>query len=258
MLGTMRIRNEQMRTFEGDAARRFEDEMVAHSRAFTPRLCEVLGEEQLRVALRAAIEKAGTYGFTNRGPIRLYIELMFLCGSAFDTDPQYPGLGKVLRATGDQMERAEEIHQGSLDYLDKVSGPRAVNLHKALKDVLGFVRVPLEFPDGFVAGMLREMERIYPQKAAYIGEPAMSAIVEEGLAAARKHGFDQERQQTLLVVLMYSFGHGCTNDPLYPWIARTLNDEKIVDPAARAARLEKKAVTWLEHVVARNEELART
>ncbi len=254
----MRIRDEQMKTFERDAQRRFEDEMVAHSRAFTPRLCEVLGEAQLRVVVRAAIEKAGTYGFTNRGPIRLYMELMFLCGSAFDTDPQYPGLGKVLRAPGDQMERAEEIHQGSLDYLDKVSGPRAANLHKALKDLSGFVQAPLEFPDGFTAGMLRAMERIYPQKAAYIGEAAMGAIIEEGLAEAGKQGFDETRQQTLLVVLMYSFGHGCTNDPLYPWISSTLNDRRIVDRKARAARLEKKAVTWLEHVVARNEEMARS
>jgi len=52
---------------------------------------------------------------------------------------------------------------------------------------------------------------------------------------------------------MFSFGHGCTDDPLYPWISRTLHDERIVNSEARAARLEKKAVTWLEHVNARNE-----
>ena len=55
----------------------------------------------------------------------------------------------------------------------------------------------------------------------------------------------------MVVVLMFAFGHGCTDDPLYPWISRTLKNERIVDPAARAGRLEKKAVTWLEHVLAR-------
>jgi hypothetical protein len=50
---------------------------------------------------------------------------------------------------------------------------------------------------------------------------------------------------------MFAFGHGCTHDPLYPWIARTLKDERIKDPAARAERLEKKAITWLDHVLAR-------
>ena len=48
---------------------------------------------------------------------------------------------------------------------------------------------------------------------------------------------------------MFAFGHGCCEDPLYPWIARTLTDEKITDAEARAKRLEKKAITWLDHVL---------
>jgi hypothetical protein len=49
-----------------------------------------------------------------------------------------------------------------------------------------------------------------------------------------------------MVVLMFAFGHGCSNDLLYPWISRTLTDERIIEPAAREERLEKKATTWLE------------
>ena len=51
------------------------------------------------------------------------------------------------------------------------------------------------------------------------------------------------------MLLMFAFGHGCCDDPLYPWIARTLNDERITDPPARAKRLETKALTWLDHVL---------
>ena len=51
-------------------------------------------------------------------------------------------------------------------------------------------------------------------------------------------------------MLMLAFGHGCADDPLYPWIARTLQDEAITDGAARATYLEAKALTWLEHVLA--------
>src|SRR5690348_3667675 len=117
------VRAPQMKVFEQDSLRRFEDEMVVHSRGFAPELCKVLGEEQLRVALRQAMARATTYGFTNRGPMRLYIELMFLCGSDFDTDPQYPLIGEILRAPGPQMQRAQQIHEGYLDYLENVSGP---------------------------------------------------------------------------------------------------------------------------------------
>ena len=79
-----------MLAFEQAALRRFEDEMVVHSKDFSPLLCEIIGEDQLRVAVRQAMARAAGYGFTYRGPIRLFIEMMFLCGSAFDTDPQYP------------------------------------------------------------------------------------------------------------------------------------------------------------------------
>jgi hypothetical protein len=39
-----------MRVFEERAWQQFEEEMVAHSKDFSPRLCEVIGDEQLRVA----------------------------------------------------------------------------------------------------------------------------------------------------------------------------------------------------------------
>jgi hypothetical protein len=250
----LQIRAEQMAVFEQAALRRFEDEMVAHSKDFAPTLCEIIGEEQLRVALRHAMARAARYGFTNRGPIRLFIEMMFLCGSAFDTDPQYPALSKVLRSSDDQMDRAEQIHEGFLDYLERVSGPGAANVRKALRDLLTFARKPLTFSaNDFVAGMLQEMTRAFPQKAVYVGEEALTALIHEGIAEARKYGFATVRPKAMVVVLMFAFGHGCTYDPLYPWISRTLSDPRIIDSAARAQRLEKKALTWLEYVVSGNE-----
>lgn len=246
------MRQEQVESFRQDALQKFEEEMVEHSKEFSPKLCEVIGDEQLRVALRSAMRRAEAYGFTNRGPTRLFIEMTFLCGSAFDTDPQYGAVGEVLRASGDQMQRAEQIHEGFLDYLEKVSGPGAVNVRKALNDLLNFAQMELAFPDGFVPGMLSEMRRVFPQKADWVGEAGLKALIDEGIAEARQYRFNTVRQVALLVVLRFAFGHGCTDDPLYPWIARTLKDERITEPAARAARLEKKAITWLEHVVERN------
>jgi hypothetical protein len=252
------IRAEQMKTFEQAARRQFEEEMVAHSKDFSPRLCEVIGDDQLRSALRHAITRAEQYRFTYRGPVRLFIEMTFLCGSAFDTDPQYAAVGEVLRASGDQMQRAQQIHEGYLDYLDTVSGPGAANVRKALSDLLIFARMPITFSNDFGRSMLQEMNRVFPQKTVYVGEAALKALIDESIVESRTYGFDTARQRALLVVLKFSFGHGCTDDPLYPWIAQTLRDERIVDPAARAARLEKKAVTWLEHVVARNEQGSHT
>ncbi len=255
----LRVRARQVNAFKKVALKNFEDEMVAHSKEFSPRLCEILGDQQLRLAIRQAINRANGYGFSYRGPVRLYIEMMFLCGSAFDSDPQYPAIGEILRASGDQMQRAEQIHEGYLDYLANVSGPGAMNVRKALRDLSIFARQPITFSaDDFVPGMLQEMNRVFPQKAIYVGEKALTALIDEGRTEARNYGFPTLRGEVLVVVLMFAFGHGCTNDPLYPWISRTLNDERIINPTARANRLERKAFTWLEHVLAWHDESAQT
>ena len=246
------IRPEQMAVFERGMAHRFEDEMVAHGKAFSPRLSEVLGEDQLRVAIRSAIARAGRHGFTLRGPIRLFVELSFLWGSGFDTDPQYPAVGALLRAGTDEMERAMSIHAEFLHYLERVSGEGAANVRRALRELSAFARRPTTYSsDGLVAAVLEEMARAFPQKVDYVGESGLRALIGEGLARSERYGFSTPRQATLVVVLMFAFGHGCTDDPLYPWISRTLNDDRVVSAAARADRLERKATTWLDHVLAR-------
>ena len=98
--------------------------------------------------------------------------------------------------------------------------------------------------------MLQEIAFLYPQKAAYIGDKRLKALIHEGIGKAREQRFSTVREVVLLIVLLLAFGHGCDADPLYPWIARTLQDEAIADPAAGAKRLEKKALTWLEQVLA--------
>jgi hypothetical protein len=97
------------------------------------------------------------------------------------------------------------------------------------------------------------MTDAFPQKAAYIGEEALTTLIQDGRAEARKFGFTTLRAEALVVVLMFAFGHGCTDDPLYPWISRTLTDERIVSTEARAMRLEKKALKWLDHVLAKHQ-----
>jgi hypothetical protein len=245
------ISKAQMTAFQQAALLRFENEMVVHSQDFAPELSKVLGEAQLRVAVRGAVARADSYGFTNRGPIRLFIELMFLFGSAFDTDPQYPWAASILRESSEQMQRAERLYEKVLDYQEKVSGPDALNTREALKSLDLLSKQTLTYSaNDFVPSMLREMSLTFPQKAAYLGDEALQALIRESCTVAQQARFSTARSYTLIVALMFAFGHGCVDDPLYPWIANTLRDGKIVDPAARAEHLEKKALTWLDHVLA--------
>jgi hypothetical protein len=245
------IREEQMEVFQYYMFTHFEDEMVAHSKTFTPQLCKVLSEEQLRVALRQSIQRAETHRFTKKGSVRLYIELMFLCGSDFDTDPQYPMLKEVLASANDQVVRAEKIYRGVLEYQEKVTGPDDINVLKALEALSVFARKQTTFSSSnFESVILQEITRAFPQKAAYVSEKGLKRLIHEGRAEARKQGFSTLRAEALIIIIMFAFGHGCTNDPLYPWISQTLTDTRIRSSEGRADRLERKTLIWLEHVIA--------
>lgn len=255
------IRPEQVQVFQGAALRSFEDEMVAHLAEFSPPLFKTIKEDQLRKAIRFGIARASDYGITFRGPVRLYLELMLLFGSHFDTDPQYPWAAEVLadQDSGPQMTRAEKLYERTRDYREKVAGPEDAYAQKALRGISVWARQPLWFSsDGFVPAMLQELADAYPQKAAYVGEDRLKLLIREGIDGARSHEFTTVRGVALSVVLMFAFGHGCFDDLLYPWIARTIEDDAITDSAARAKRLETKALTWLDHVLASSEQAGAT
>ena len=255
----IKVRSAQMKVFEDEALKRFENEMVLHSKEFSPRLCEVLGDDQLRVAVRQAMSRADRYGFTNRGPLRLYIEMMFLFGSDFDTDPQYPEVAEILDSSDDQMQRAEKIYKGVLDYQEKVSGQNNTNVRKALETLSAYARMPVMVnANNFEVEMFQELDVAFSQKVAYVGQKGVNELVHKGRVEALKYGFSSVREEAMMVMLMFAFGHGCTNDPLYPWISRTLQDDRIKDSSARAKRLEKKAVTWLDHVLVRTNDGVQT
>ena len=246
------IRKEQLDVLTQSMLQGFEDEMVEHLAEFSPPLYNVIKEEQMRKAVRFGFEKCDKYGFTLRGPMRLYLEMMLLFGSHFDTDPQYPWATEILfdRHSIPQMERADWLYEKIVDYQEKVSGPNGENTRAALESLSDMTENPPVLSEKeYDESIRREMRRVFPQKADYVGKEGVGSLIVEGREAARKYEFPPTRGDTLMIVLKFAFGHGCEDDLLYPWINRTLTDEKIVKPEARMERLEKKSGTWLEHVL---------
>jgi hypothetical protein len=245
---TLKIRDEQMKIFEEIAFRSYEDEMLLHLSEYTPPLYKAVGEDQMRKVIRFGVDRAEKHGLTLRGPVRLYLEMMLLFGSHFDTDPQYPWAAKIIcQGHIPEMQRAEQLYESTLDYRKKVNGVEDVPTLRALKDISVFARQPIHLTDENLENdILEEMRKIYPEKTTYIGEDGLRALIHEGIDKAHEYNLMAVRENVLILILMFTFGHGCTKDLLYPWIARTL--ERDLD--VRAKLLESKALTWLDKVLA--------
>lgn len=246
------IRAQHMEVFRHVTLRAFEDQMVAHLYQFAKRHCEVIGEQNVREVIRLGMERAKMYGLTNRGPVRFYIELMFMFGIAFDTDPQLPWVQEILNSpeTQDQMERADRLYDKMIEYLAKVAGRNNEYAIKALRAIHNRVSLPFSFSkELFESEMLSEMKRIYPQKCFYTGEPPLRELIHEAVASAEAYSIQTMRGVALFVVLMFALGHGFAQDPLFPWISRTLQDPRVIGPDQRAERIEAKAVAYLDQVL---------
>ena len=242
----MEIHAFQYKAFEDDSWRRFKREMVEHLQQFSPLLCSVVGEQQLQHIVELGVQRSEAYGFTCRGPIRLFLELVFVCGSAFDTDPQFHPISTPLREPGDQMLRAERIHEEHNSYLQSAAGKNPVDLRKALEELHTFDQSNLTLQAREFETLREAFKRMFSDKTAYAGDEAMDVLFGEAHAVSVHYGFTTSRQFFLVALLMGVSGHGCTNDPLYQWISGTLQDASIQSGAERATLIQANAVTWLD------------
>lgn len=250
----LQIRQSQRDVFRSKARERFEREMALHLTQRSPFHARVLGDPGMLAAVRFGIERAGRRGFTLRGPVRLWLELMFLFGGRFDEDPLLPAQTARLLDCRDpdrQMQTAERMHAIACDLLARISGPDNAYNRAALAQVERLAADPAPLPrDGLEDRLLADFVATHPQKVEVLGESAHRRLIAQTLEQARRLGVTSTRGLALFPVLAFIVGAGFADDPLYPWISRTLTDPRRPDPDQRAARLERRSRTYLRHVVA--------
>lgn len=246
------IRKVQMEVFEKFILPAFEDEMVAHLRQFVPDHAGTIGDKRVRQLIRSGIERAKLYGLTYRNPVRFYIELMFMLGSDFDTDPQYPWAFEILKDSIylGQLEKADRLYHNAMDYLEKVQGPDYEYEIAALRQFAGLRFDNLRVVNGNFGGEITLLlKRLYPQKCAFIGDQAIRKLIQVGHELAKSYAISDAAGVPLLVGLMFAFGHGCANDPQFCWITDTMNDNSVVDPNNRIERLFSKMRAYLSQAL---------
>ena len=91
------IRQEQMDEFIRIAAKSFEDWMLVHLKNFFPDEYQALGDPEIRETIKYGIGKAESYGITTEREVCKYIDLMFVLGQDFDTNPDLPWVQEILQ-----------------------------------------------------------------------------------------------------------------------------------------------------------------
>jgi len=114
------IRSEQMNALKRASFRRFVDRMVEHLKRFTPRHFNILSDDEIREVIQNGWELARRHDYNSERSVRLYIELMFMLGSSFYTDPQFPWISEIVDGNSklDESERIDIINKKAWDVVD--------------------------------------------------------------------------------------------------------------------------------------------
>jgi hypothetical protein len=246
------IRKSQVTAFEVAISQVFEDEMVAHARAYSPKLYHVIGEAQMRMAVQKGLADANRYGFTRRGPIQLFLELMLLFGSGVGNDPQYPWAAEHLNSgsAANQMRRSELLYLDVRRYLRQVHGPNNSLVRRALQRLADSNPADVVFPSNALEEeILRFLHWVHPEKYAYTSERAFISLIHEAIDKTVQYTGQRDGHDIgLMAALMFCFGHACDTDPLYPWIGRTLTRSRSASSNCMRV-LERQALIWLKAVL---------
>jgi hypothetical protein len=234
-------RKQEIAIAERMALERFERDIIPHLFEFSPRHARMLGPTGLRTVARLAVDRAHVYDMTNPGLLRFYVELMFMYGSFFDTDPLLPWAGESLRDGGAStgQARATRLYDQMSWYYDSVSGEDLALDRAALFRGEPLFSIAASRDDRHLdAVVIGALSMIHPRRTAYLGEARLRQLVGAAAAKARQLEIDDANRVGIVAFLMFTKGHEFANDPVVGWAGAALRKEA-TSSATRGQRLQR-------------------
>lgn len=241
------IRPEQFETLERKAHRDFEDELVAHLKDAYPRHAAGVGEAGLRALIQSGLNRARGHGFRLRGSLRFFVECQVLFGHEFDADPMVPWAAREWGRTGwgDEMERADAIHEIAMEYRRAVAGENDALEMAAIRRLAARPVKEWLGGDPGESATRQLLAEIHPEKIDRAPPAAVTGLLDRGNRSAALNGLPAVPGGRAVAALMFAFGRGVLTDPQFPWIAANLNETREQPPGARVEKLAVRAVAYL-------------
>jgi hypothetical protein len=106
----------------------FEKTVVALLLRTWPEKCEGMDENAMHGLVESGLQAARRYNIKSQRGIAVYIGLMLLLGSSFDSDPQFPWAQSILNEASrpGESERVKKLYERAREHLKRLV-PRAVH-----------------------------------------------------------------------------------------------------------------------------------
>jgi len=223
------IRQEQLIALEEACWRHFIEELVGYCQELDPQLYIMAGEENVRMAVRLAVQRGRHCGLTLRGPLRFYVEMVLSFGLDFESDPLLPwARGWLSKSSSDEMDSATELYERMTNYCELVMGSQNDRSLRALEKLVQIG--PHEFSNlrgDFETQTITLMDVVFAEKKRYVADQELRFLIREAVETAAHFGITQASEIGFIAGLMLILGHGCMRDPLYSWLQPVLPDKSM-------------------------------
>ncbi len=235
---------------------RFEDEAVEHVKKFFEKHYRVHGEKRIREVVGFAVRRAGVYKLTTERSICLYLDMMLIAGSNFDTDVQLPWVGEILNdPTIVEQEARIDLLVDEVMTFTRMAHSHGIYLNKALLEVCrdDLFRIVTDPPamDGFEPAMATHFRRLFPRKCEALGSRNLQCGIQHSLRTAPTYGITAPHGLAAYSLLTFLLGSGFDDDPQLPWASETLrsahvNSDRINNEREKATTLQHRCLEYWE------------
>jgi hypothetical protein len=248
----MKIRSSQMDILDAHSMKKYKTKLCRHLRQYDPLLCEAAGAEALEEAVDLGVQRAHECSFTLNGPIRSYLEIMFVLGSDFDRDPQYFWLRPWLQPQEryPEMERARYLQFHVIRFINDFQGSDNINIIHALNQAQDITREQLiEISRNYPEKAVNWLESMHPLKCRFIGKDALRSLMNLAIKETARAELQGPESVALVLGLMFTFGSGILHDPMYPWVNRILASPAEEGPQTREEKLQRRGKVYLRKIL---------
>lgn len=204
----MNFNEEQIIRLEKLSLRNYVCELVEHCMSLFPLLVSLQGQDSFRAYIEQLIIIAKKDGYTQRGPVRLYIDMMIIFGVRFGNDPLYQSFTiKKQEMNLSQIEKSMILYSYLSEYMEFVYGKNNLLFKESIKKFQNLdIKNVLANVEANYGGVHNLLKNIYPQKYFFVGSSSINNLIKSSDELAKCYGLGKFNQKIYLTLIMFLFG----------------------------------------------------
>ena len=255
-VGVVKLNSGHIGALRQQKQQEFTAEMIAFFQESDPFHADALGPDGLRVAIEVGGDLARIDGITQRDPVRLYLQLMFILGGRFAQDPHMPWAARILdpdQCYRSQAARMTALRAAAITHLERTCGKDGAPLRAYMTACLGQISRNEQVMNA--AQCADFIKTHYPLKYEFLGPAAVHDLISDSEALCAQAGLHAPVSRVYLTCLRLIYGYWATHDPLLPWIGKLFwRAEGVSDKDAVFEELTQRFLENVAHQINQSEQ----